>query len=65
MNNTKLDCLFEDFKKEITEFSNNDSNRTNLYDFEKNFRTIVEKYEQDIFQAGLGETPKSKNKKKL
>ncbi len=65
MNKDKIDSIFEEYKKEITEFSTDDSNRTNLYDYEKKFRDIVEKYEKMILQASLGEIPKSKNKKKL
>ena len=64
MNKDKLDSYFEDFKKEINEFSHDDSNRTNLYDYEKQFRDIVQKHERKIFQASLGEIPQSKNKKK-
>lgn len=64
MNEDKLDYFFEEFKKEINEFSQDDNNHTNLYDYEKKFRDIVQKYEQKIFQASLGEVPKSKNKKK-
>ncbi len=60
----KLDYFFEEFKKEINGFSQDNNNRTNLYDYEKKFRDIVQKYEQKIFQASLGEAPKSKNKKK-
>lgn len=65
MKKTNFDSLFDEFKKEVEEFSQDNGNRTNLYDFEKNFRDIVKKYEQKIFQNSLGEVAKSKNKKKL
>lgn len=64
MNKDKMDYFFEEFKKEVNEFSQDGNNRTNLYDYEKGFRDIVQKYEQKIFQVSIGETPKSKNKKK-
>jgi len=64
MKKTNFDSLFDEFKKEVEEFSQDNGNRTNLYDFEKNFRDIVQKYEQKIFQDSLGEVAKSKNKKK-
>lgn len=65
MNIPNLDNLFEEFKRKVEVFSNNESNRTNLYDYEKGFRDIVEEFEQKLFQASIGIEPKSKNKKKL
>lgn len=65
MERTKLASIFEEFQKEVEEFSQDQSNRTNLYDYEKGFRDIVREYEQKIFQNSMGKAPKSKNKKKL
>ena len=62
---TKLASIFEEFKKKVEEFSQDQTNRTNLYDYEKGFRSIVQEYEQKIFQSSIEEAPKSKNKKKL
>lgn len=64
MTDKNLDSIFEEFKQKVTDFSEDKSKRTNLYDFEKEFAEIVQKYENEIFQASLGEIPKSKNKKK-
>ena len=64
MKKTNFDSLFEEFKNKVEEFSQDNSNRTNLYDYEKKFREIVQNYEQKIFQSSLGEVAKSKNKKK-
>jgi hypothetical protein len=64
MKKTNFDSLFEEFKNKVEEFSQDNSNRTNLYDYEKGFRDIMQEYEQKIFQSSLGEVSKSKNKKK-
>jgi hypothetical protein len=64
MNMDKLDCVFEEFKKEVKSFSQNSNNRENLYDYESGFRDLVQKYEHEIFQSSIGEVPQSKNKKK-
>ena len=64
MTDNKLDLIFEEFKQKVTGFSQDKSKRTNLYDFETEFAKIVKKYENEIFQASIGEVPKSKNKKK-
>ena len=62
---TKLASIFEEFKKKVEEFSQDQTNRTNLYDYEKGFRDIIQEYEQKIFQCSIEDVPKSKNKKKL
>lgn len=62
---TKLASIFEEFKNKVEAFSQNQTNRTNLYDYEKGFRDIVQEYEQKIFQSSIEEVPRSKNKKKL
>ncbi len=61
----KLDIIFEEFKDEVKTYSQNSSNRNNLYDYESGFRDLTQKYEQELFQSSIGEVPKSKNKKKL
>lgn len=61
----KLDIIFEEFKNKVKTYSQDSSNRNNLYDYESGFRGLVQKYEQEIFQSSIGEVPKSKNKKKL
>ncbi len=65
MNTANLENLFEEFKRKVEEFSTTKSNRTNLYDYEKGFRAITDEFEKKIFQASIGDVPKSKNKKKL
>ena len=60
----KLDCIFEEFKKEVKAFTQDSNNCKNLYDYESGFRNLVNKYEHEIFQSSIGEVPKSKNKKK-
>jgi len=61
---SKLDTIFEEFKLKVEQFSQDQTNCTNLYDYEKGFRDIVQEYEQKIFQNSLETPPKSKNKKK-
>jgi hypothetical protein len=64
MDATKLDHIFEEFKKEVSEFAKDEKNRCNFYDYEKKFREITQKYEQEVFQTTIGAVPASKNKKK-
>lgn len=65
MSDSNLDTIFEEFKLKVEQFSQDKTNCTNLYDYEKGFRDIVQEYEQKIFQGSIEQAPKSKNKKKL
>jgi len=65
MDAAKLEHIFEEFKREVSEFAKDQTNRSNLYDYESKFREITQKHEQKVLQATLGDIPKSKNKKKL
>jgi hypothetical protein len=64
MEQKDLNMLFDEFREEVMNFSKDPSKRGNLYDFEKSFRDLTNKYERKIFEAAIGEAPKSKNKKK-
>jgi len=64
MDEAKLDAIFEEFKKEVREFAQDEKNRDNFYDYEKKFREITQKHEQKVFQTSIGTVPGSKNKKK-
>jgi len=64
MEQKDLNMLFDEFREEVMNFSKDPSKRGNLYDFEKSFRDLTNKYERKIFESAIGEAPKSKNKKK-
>lgn len=42
MDEVKLDAIFEEFKEEAREFTQNENNRGNFYDCEKKFREITQ-----------------------
>ena len=59
-----MDSMYEDLllemNKELNKFSQT-SDSLNGYQYEKRFREITDKYNQQLFQASQGKVPKSKN----
>jgi len=54
--------ILEEMNQELEKFSK-ESSKLSGYEYEKNFRAIVTQYEQRLFQASIGEIPKSRNEK--
>jgi hypothetical protein len=54
--------ILSEMNKELENFASKSKN-LNAYAYEKEFRTITDKYDQKLFQASVGKVPKSKNKK--
>ena len=55
-------AILSEMNKELENFSSK-SRSLNVYDYEKGFRKITDKYDQKLFQVSIGKVPKSKNKK--
>lgn len=56
------ESILSEMQAELEKFSRT-SNTLNGYQYEKTFREITDKYNQQLFQASQGKVPKSKNAK--
>ncbi len=63
MNRTEVSDLLKDLESELIHFKKDEKNMSNLYDCEKNYLELMQKYQAKLFQQVVGEAPQSKNKK--